>query len=104
MSYGQSRRSVWKILEWRDGCVYKTELLGYIWLDEKYWSTPYEKEIAKQFGGDMLGSVPTSFIYDQTMRTITEDGRWFDGKLRKFVPLDVNEPKLVKDEISRRVK
>lgn len=29
------RRELWRITEWRDGCVYKTESVGVDWFDEK---------------------------------------------------------------------
>lgn len=29
------RRELFRVTEWRDGAVYKTESLGYAWFDEK---------------------------------------------------------------------
>lgn len=74
------------VVERRDGCVYRTELLSYIWipLDEvtsmlgesfnTYYQrkSEYESRVAKENGGDMLCSVPSSFPYEETYKTVKE--------------------------------
>ena len=49
------RFDVAKIVELRDGCVFKTKLVGSYW--KAATDTRSEREIATDFGGDML--VPT---------------------------------------------
>ena len=77
------RRDVRKITEMKDGCIYKTKSLGYIWIplnevttnpNESFQefckrSKEYEKKIAQEHGGDFLCSVPTSFSFEETCRS-----------------------------------
>jgi hypothetical protein len=52
----ETRREVWKVTEWRDGCAYRTAKIGEVWIP--LGLTPVEEnEVAKQHGGDMLCSV-----------------------------------------------
>jgi hypothetical protein len=71
------RREVWKVTEWREGQVYKTESLGLIWVpildfvnltfeDRLAW----EHMIAKEHGGDSLSSVSSTLPYEETFRSV----------------------------------
>lgn len=50
------RREVWKITEYRDGAVYKTEKVCDLWLEVKPRTGQEEKDIARKHGGDILAS------------------------------------------------
>ena len=52
----QGLKDVFKITEYRDGCVYKTRKVGEVWLDIKPRTTEEENNIAKEHGGDMLAN------------------------------------------------
>lgn len=71
----QCKRSVWKITEMRDGCIWKTKDMGRVWVRIDIDLTKaQENEIAKQHGGDFLGSLSTSEMkdYDNCFRTVRE--------------------------------
>ena len=50
---------VWKVVEYREGLVYKIKSLGYVWLDLNL-SEERKKEIAAKVGGDVIGSISTA--------------------------------------------
>lgn len=50
----QCRKEVYKIVEYRDGAVYRTRKVKDIWLPVKSRSVQEEREIAKANGGDIL--------------------------------------------------
>lgn len=83
----QTRREIWKVTEYRDGCVYDTQSLGLVWVDldevcgqrdsetwEQYRerTANYEKRIAKECGGDFLGFVSTGLPFEETFRSVKE--------------------------------
>lgn len=51
---------VYKIVEWRDGCVYKTEKVTSVWLSLHWCANhrdeSFRNEIAKKHGGDHLAA------------------------------------------------
>lgn len=53
-------RPVIKVTIWKNGCVYKTQQVGEVWLDTDIDRTIAEENaIAKEQGGDFLGSNST---------------------------------------------
>lgn len=65
------RRIITKVTQWKDGCVYKTQNIGEIWVDDGL-TVAEENAIAKKHGGDMLTCLPTSELakgYDTCYRT-----------------------------------
>lgn len=58
----QLRYDVFRIVELRDGCVYKTAMVCSIWLDCKPRSRQELNAIAKEHGGDVLASTLDSRI------------------------------------------
>ena len=53
------RRRLYKVTEWRDGAVYKTEFIKELWIklsNESGLYSSFEQRIAQEAGGDMLGS------------------------------------------------
>ena len=59
-------------VEYKDGCVFMTQALGTVWiaLSECHQGLIAEEaiKIAKHFGGDSLGSIPTNRIYQWLRR------------------------------------
>lgn len=60
----QSLRQVFKITEWRAGCVYKTKPVGYAWV------TIDKEEIPNNDGNLMLVSVSTDIMKKLGNKTI----------------------------------
>jgi len=58
----QAKYDVYKIIEYRDGCVYKTRKVDSIWLDVKSRTYEEEVKIAKEHGGDILANTVESRI------------------------------------------
>ena len=51
----QMRFEVYRITEYKEGCVYKTEKVkDDLWLNVEERSTQKEKEIAEKYGGEIL--------------------------------------------------
>jgi len=65
----QKQLQIYKVTQYKDGCVYKTKKVGQVWIE---LGTSREKyaEIAKEHGGDMLVSMSTSEPYDQWYRSL----------------------------------
>jgi hypothetical protein len=54
-----AKRAVIKHTELKDGCVFKSKTLGWLWLRVgQGLSLKDEVELAKSFGGDELGNLP----------------------------------------------
>jgi len=69
----EGRRELWKITEMRGGAIYATQSLGSdVWVAIGL-TTAEENEIAKELGGDFLGSISTS-DKNPLIRTIMDDG------------------------------
>jgi hypothetical protein len=68
MTVTQYRRTVIKVTEWKDGCVLKTVEICKIWLDDTVESREEQNAIAKQFGGDFLGSLPLGTDFAELTR------------------------------------
>lgn len=69
------RRTVYKVTEWRDGCVYRTQYLGTVWIEAGWLMAQPDKlaaeaSIAKAAGGDKLGSMSTHTPFDETQRRL----------------------------------
>lgn len=50
------RYDVYKITEYRDGCIYRTKKLTTIWVACTPHTTEQEKAIAAKHGGDILAA------------------------------------------------
>jgi hypothetical protein len=71
----ESLRTVWKITEMRDGCVYRTKEIGEVWAPIGL-SAVESNAFARKHGGDLLGSVSTKRMVElgyRTERTVKED-------------------------------
>jgi hypothetical protein len=58
----EAKWDVYKITEFRDGCVYKTKKITSIWLPVGSRDIKESNEIAKQHGGDQLISTTESRV------------------------------------------
>lgn len=47
---------VFKVTQWKDGCVYKTKLLKRVWVPADIDIDKDSKSIAQQHGGDILAA------------------------------------------------
>lgn len=64
-------RQIVKVTQWKDGCIYKSEVVGTIWVDdgiELY--TKESNDIAKEHGGDFLICTSTDVSFEDSYRTI----------------------------------
>jgi len=50
----ESRKEVYKILEWKDGYVYKTKKICDVWLPLRTLTVEEERKILQLVGGDQL--------------------------------------------------
>lgn len=70
----EGRRELWKVTERRGGAIYSCKSLGSdVWVAIGL-SREEENNIAKELGGDFLGSISTS-DKNPLMRTIMDDGK-----------------------------
>lgn len=53
----ESLKVLYKVTEYRDGCIYKTQALGEHWVPELSYQE--ECDLAKSLGGDMFGNIST---------------------------------------------
>lgn len=59
------RRELFKVVEWRDGCVFKTKSLGLVWIDNTVVKSPSDEALAaKNAGGDILSACSSSVKYE----------------------------------------
>lgn len=65
----QVKMELYKITEMKDGCVYKTKLMGEHWLPIE-WSEEQRLVRAKELGGDLWSPLSTSRPFDEQYRTI----------------------------------
>ncbi len=64
----ESRWEVWKVLEFRDGCVYRTEKIGEVWIE--CGSTLEQRlDVAKKLGGYRL-QAPGMSSREHSFRTV----------------------------------
>ena len=64
----QGMRQVYKITEWKDGCVYKTKHVGYAWID-------IDKHV-NALDGHELTSISTKHMVElnyKTTRRVSDD-------------------------------
>ncbi len=70
------RRQVIKVTKWKDGCVYKTKVIGHVWVHEDIClaedNHAQYNRIAKEHGGDMLGSMSTDTPINECIRTVKD--------------------------------
>ena len=75
----QYRRIVVKVLKWRHGVAWEVQEICRIWVDEVIDTPEQEQEIARQFGGEILRSLPVeqTWEYHNYCRTVekTRDHR-----------------------------
>ncbi len=70
----EGRRELWKVTEWRGDAIYNVESLGAdVWV-ELGLGVDQENVIAKELGGDFLGSISTS-DKNPTLRSIHDNGQ-----------------------------
>jgi len=61
---------LWKITEYRNECVYKTETMGVVWIPiglAIFRDFQQKNQLAKELGGDRLGSLSTSHEFAGSM-------------------------------------
>lgn len=58
----QARKEVFKITEMRDGCIFRTRLIGELWVNVQPLSIEQTKVIANSLGGDILADTMDSRI------------------------------------------
>jgi photosystem II stability/assembly factor-like uncharacterized protein len=64
------RQEVRKITEWRDGCVWKTRVVGHVWVAQEELDDPARStEIARANDGDMLTNMPVGTPFDEFQRS-----------------------------------
>jgi hypothetical protein len=75
----EHRMQLFRITEYRDGQVFKTQNMGMVWVPDSVVSYEDECKYAKVLGGDLLMSLPTDFTstapYSECFRWTTEPRR-----------------------------
>lgn len=65
----QNLREVFKVTEWREGCVYRTKSVGYAWVTDGYTPSEYEPNT-------QIHSLPTAItrkLEYRTSRTVADE-------------------------------
>ena len=74
----ESLMVLWRVLSWKDGCVWKTKALGEHWVPSSL-SVVEQNQLAETLGGNFFSSVSTTRMKElnfMTCRTVNvEEGR-----------------------------